>query len=517
MVPSRSIAASLLPILLSLALPACSPRNEEVKSLFPPQGAAAQTAMIAAAEVAPPSSVSAAAPVPQTEVACQPRALPEYATRMVGAEPASITHWPGFAAIGAVSLDGTDSVFFCGGVLVDPTTVITAAHCLDSTRRRADGTLVLKNSDYAGYRLAVLANEGDIRNDGPLTRARVIRGDVYREGDTAYNPTTVANDIAYLVLERPLPGPYARLAGSDLANPGLPGHLLWAAGFGQLGETPSGQPIPVRAGGTTLAQSTTLRDAVLPRVEPDICDKAYDGAIDDRRQICTGWKRGGRDTCYGDSGGPLVAIGADNCPYVVGLTSFGSREGCGAANAFGVYTRVSHYRSWIASHATGARFTDAAPPAMGAEATSRFLELMIDQFAKPAGSVRVEMIERSTSKPFPVEGGRMVVKAGQEIVYKITAAEPAEGQLLLVDRRQARTAADGQLSREYVVLYPNSALSAGKAPQKVSAQGLAIVGSLLSSSSSSASSSRALILSMTSVILPVPHGGSRHSLREHTL
>ena len=474
MVPSRSIAASLLPILLSLALPACSPRNEEVKSLFPPQGAAAQTAMIAAAEVAPPSSVSAAAPVPQTEVACQPRALPEYATRMVGAEPASITHWPGFAAIGAVSLDGTDSVFFCGGVLVDPTTVITAAHCLDSTRRRTDGTLVLKNSDYAGYRLAVLANEGDIRNDGPLTRARVIRGDVYREGDTAYNPTTVANDIAYLVLERPLPGPYARLAGSDIANPGLPGHLLWAAGFGQLGETPSGQPIPVRSGGTTLAQSTTLRDAVLPRVEPAACDTAYDGAIDDRRQICTGWKRGGRDTCYGDSGGPLVAIGADSCPYVVGLTSFGSREGCGAANAFGVYTRVSHYRSWIASHAPGAQFTDAAPPAMGAEATSRFLELMIDQFATPAGSVRVERIERSTSTPFPVEGGRMVVKAGQEIVYKITAAEPAEGQLLLVDRRQARTAADGQLSREYVVLYPNSALSAGKAPQKVSAQGLTI-------------------------------------------
>jgi secreted trypsin-like serine protease len=55
------------------------------------------------------------------------------------------------------------------------------------------------------------------------------------------------------------------------------------------------------------------------------------------------------DTCRGDSGGPLeIKLYAKFklIPFVVGITSFGSR--CGK-NIPGVYTRVSSYIPWIES------------------------------------------------------------------------------------------------------------------------------------------------------------------------
>lgn len=51
----------------------------------------------------------------------------------------------------------------------------------------------------------------------------------------------------------------------------------------------------------------------------------------------------------GDSGGPLQI--KDNNPdrciyYIVGITSFGKTV-CGAKDSPAIYTRVSHYLSWI--------------------------------------------------------------------------------------------------------------------------------------------------------------------------
>jgi len=70
--------------------------------------------------------------------------------------------------------------------------------------------------------------------------------------------------------------------------------------------------------------------------------------------VCAGVPGGGCDACQGDSGGPLyqtidVARNGSTVavPVIVGIVSFS--KGCARAGVPGVYTRVSHYASWIDS------------------------------------------------------------------------------------------------------------------------------------------------------------------------
>ena len=71
--------------------------------------------------------------------------------------------------------------------------------------------------------------------------------------------------------------------------------------------------------------------------------------------ICGGDVSGGTDSCQGDSGGPLVTTAdtrgkrrrsAKSGWSLVGVVSWGLA--CARPDTYGVYTKVSHYLSWIA-------------------------------------------------------------------------------------------------------------------------------------------------------------------------
>jgi trypsin len=200
---------------------------------------------------------------------------------------------------------------YCGGSLVRPNVVVTAAHCSD---------FVTANQ--------VQVLTGARRLDGSGTRRNVQRIIVH----PAWDPATSNNDVAVWILTTSASGiPLATLANTDPPT----GTNLLATGWGDTTDAEATTDFPIE-----------LRQVNVPLVSRANCNDAnsYNGAIT-TKMICAGFNAGGKDTCQGDSGGPLTRKQNNSFKVLTGVTSFGS--GCAEPDFFGVYTRVSQFRNWI--------------------------------------------------------------------------------------------------------------------------------------------------------------------------
>ncbi|MFF5187831.1 serine protease [Streptomyces sp. NPDC000345] len=238
-------------------------------------------------------------------------AAPAASDVVLGGFPVEAAQSPWTVALSSRDRFGrTRSGQFCGGVVVGPTTVLTAAHCMAED--------VLEAPDQVRD-LKVVAGRTDLSSD--LGREIAVRETWV---NPAYDSVSNAGDYAVLTLAEPLPATSAialAAAGDAAYRPGTEAVITgWGdtTGFGAY-------PHRLRA-----ARVHVLTDA--------LCERAYPGSADGTylsgSMVCAGEARGGRDACQGDSGGPLVAQGR-----LIGLVSWGS--GCGRAGSPGVYTRVS--------------------------------------------------------------------------------------------------------------------------------------------------------------------------------
>lgn len=231
---------------------------------------------------------------------------------VVGGQPAATADAPWAVALSSRDrFGGTRAGQFCGGVVVAPTKVLTAAHCM--------GREVLGGEPWQLSDFKVIAGRSALLGQG---------GQEVRVSDTwispEYDPTANTNDIAVLTLASPLPQSY----------------VIGTALPGDTAETP-GTAADVYGWGDTTGNGTyasALRSARVQVLPDAACERAYPGGFGAAYQadtmLCAGDPQGGRDACQGDSGGPLVAQGR-----LIGLVSWGS--GCGQPENPGVYTRVS--------------------------------------------------------------------------------------------------------------------------------------------------------------------------------
>ncbi|XP_078499119.1 chymotrypsin-like elastase family member 2A [Lissotriton helveticus] len=243
---------------------------------------------------------------------------PAYApsvSRVVNGDEARQHSWPWQVSLQYLS--GSSWYHTCGGTLIASNWVLTAAHCISSSR---------------SYR--VLLGKHNLRVSESGSRAVQVQRLLNHK---QWNSSQLSNgyDISLLKLAEHVPfSSTIQPACLPVAGYVLPNRFAcYVTGWGRLQ--------------TNGASPDRLQQGRLLVVDHATCSRSdWWGGTVKTSMVCAGGD-GIISSCNGDSGGPLNCRATDGSWQVHGVVSFGSTLGCNYSKKPSVFTRVSAFNSWI--------------------------------------------------------------------------------------------------------------------------------------------------------------------------
>lgn len=240
--------------------------------------------------------------------------------KIINGQPANQSAWPWMVSY------GPKRIHVCGGTLITPEYILTAAHCFHS-----DGEDNPIDISTIEIRIG-LTNLTDVTHENLFSIRKIILHD-------EFNPNTYQNDIALIRLDR-------SVLPSDTIQ------MLCLPRFSSYLYPPVNSTVIAIGWGHTIdplidpnsLTPTHLQQTILP-VLPIVKNRCFEQEIDfPDQQFCAGYETGFSDTCQADSGSPLMLFNEQHWE-IVGIVSYGI--GCAQKMFPGVYTRVSAYLNWI--------------------------------------------------------------------------------------------------------------------------------------------------------------------------
>jgi len=251
-----------------------------------------------------------------------PAIKPDTSTSIVGGKDVIPYSWPWQVLL----VSKSNGRLECGGSVISPQWVITAAHCVSGS-----------NANRYQVRLGVF---NQAKKDEPGAQTFDI-SEIHVHPN--FNYAKAIFDIALLKLTSPV-------TYSDHISPVcLPSALqeslpvvnttVFVIGWGDTKEK----------GGK---ESDTLQQVGIPLQSSQKCKASYGGKFYEETQFCAGTDQGGHDHCYGDSGGPIVFQDAANGGTwkQIGIVSWA--KGCARPKYYGVNSKVSAYVDFIKKYVT---------------------------------------------------------------------------------------------------------------------------------------------------------------------
>ncbi|WP_081279947.1 trypsin-like serine protease [Vibrio splendidus] len=247
--------------------------------------------------------------------------LADVSARIINGKEATQENWPFMAALVSRNVNAYDGQF-CGASFIGERYVLTAAHCVEGNGREdldvVIGVSNLSASQAAQHRYAV--------------------DNIYVH--EYYNSVATGNDIAIIELvEKPAESVVNLVDGYVRGNLN-DGQMLTVMGWGDQDASDG------------YSSKSELYQVNVPLVNQYQCNtvpySGYSSIGSDA--FCAGYSDGGYDSCQGDSGGPIV-VSTNGTYEQLGIVSWG--KGCAEANAYGVYTNISHFDDWIDEQKAG--------------------------------------------------------------------------------------------------------------------------------------------------------------------